>query len=415
MRKHIGIVGAGVAGLHLGLQLRQHNIDVTIISDRTGDQFAKARLPNTAAHFADTLEREKCLGVDNWPDAQFHYTCHNHSFGGPTRLEFRGDFLRPSRAVDHRIYLPKLMAAFETRGGKIEIAAVGARELGAIAQRFDLLIAAAGRGPLANAFKPVIAWSPYDAPQRRLLAGLFSGIRPTNPVGATLSVSPGHGELIDIPLLTFGGMASALLFENIPGGDLESLTHIRYDDDRHRFIAAVLKKVERHHPHIYNRIDTAAFDLCAPNDVIQGAVTPVVRCPTLDLGDGKFALAIGDVHCTVDPILAQGANNAAHAAAVVADEVVKDVAFDARFCERAEWRLQQRAVAASRWTNLMLQSPSPQMMELVFEMSRHQALCDEFTNNFNNPERQWDCLASPQRIAAWIDRYRGANPAIAAA
>ena len=164
MRKRIGIVGAGVAGLHLGLQLRQHNIDVTIISDRTGDQFAKARLPNTAAHFAGTLERESCLGVNNWPDAQFHYTCHNHSFGGPSRLEFRGDFLRPSRAVDHRIYLPKLMAAFETRGGNIEIAAVGARELGEIAQRFDLLIVAAGRGPLANAFKPVTAWSPFDAP-----------------------------------------------------------------------------------------------------------------------------------------------------------------------------------------------------------------------------------------------------------
>ena len=32
------------------------------------------------------------------------------------------------------------MAAFETRGGNIEIAAVGARELGEIAQRFDLLI-----------------------------------------------------------------------------------------------------------------------------------------------------------------------------------------------------------------------------------------------------------------------------------
>jgi hypothetical protein len=55
------------------------------------------------------------------------------------------------------------------------------------------------------------------------------------------------------------------------------------------------------------------------------------------------------------------------------------------------------------------------MMELVFEMSRNQALCDEFTNNFNDPERQWDCLASPQRISAWIDRYRSANPAVVAA
>ncbi len=103
MEKRIGIIGAGVAGLHLGLNLKQHNIEATIISDRTGDQFAKARLPNTAAHFAGTIEREKQLGVDHWPNAQFHYTCHNHSFGGRARLEFRGNFSRHSRAIDHRI------------------------------------------------------------------------------------------------------------------------------------------------------------------------------------------------------------------------------------------------------------------------------------------------------------------------
>ena len=135
-------------------------------------------------------------------------------------------------------------------------------------------------------------------------------------------------------------------------------------------------------------------------------MTPVVRRPTLDLGDGKFALAIGDAHCTVDPLLAQGANNAAHAAAVVAEEIVKDVALDARFCERAEWRLQQRALAASQWTNLMLQPPSTELMDLVIEMSMNKALCDEFTNNFDNPERQWNRLASPERIRAWIDGYR---------
>ncbi|MFD2272594.1 hypothetical protein ACFS07_19445 [Undibacterium arcticum] len=30
MNKRIGIIGAGTAGLHLGLFLRQHDVDVTI-------------------------------------------------------------------------------------------------------------------------------------------------------------------------------------------------------------------------------------------------------------------------------------------------------------------------------------------------------------------------------------------------
>lgn len=411
MEKRIGIIGAGVAGLHLGLYLRQHDIDVTIVSDRSAEQLARSRLPNTAAHFAVTIDRERMLGVDHWPDPGFHYVCHNHSFGGgPKRLEFRGDFMRPSRAIDHRVYMPRLMADFEARGGKIETRQIEASDLGTLAQRFDLLVVASGRGALAGAFERVPGLSPHEGPQRKLLAGLFSGVRRTDPVGATLSVSPGHGELIDIPILTFGGMASALLFENIPGGDLEELARLRHDENPKGFVSRVLAKLERHHPHIYNRIDTGSFDLCAPNDVLQGGVTPVLRRPWLDLGGNKFAIAAGDVHCTVDPLLGQGANVASHSAFVLAEEIVKDTALDARFCERVEWRRQERVLAASRWTNMMLQPPSVAMMDLTVEMSRNRLLCNEFTNNFNYPERQWDRLATAGRISAWIndDRWNGA-------
>jgi 2-polyprenyl-6-methoxyphenol hydroxylase-like FAD-dependent oxidoreductase len=34
----IGIVGSGIAGLHLGLFLRQHGISATIYADRTPDE-----------------------------------------------------------------------------------------------------------------------------------------------------------------------------------------------------------------------------------------------------------------------------------------------------------------------------------------------------------------------------------------
>jgi hypothetical protein len=38
-------------------------------------------------------------------------------------------------------------------------------------------------------------------------------------------------------------------------------------------------------------------------------------------------------------------------------------------------------------------------------MADSQSLCDEFTENFNYPERQWDHLASERRTHAWIDRH----------
>ena len=53
MEKRIGIIGAGVAGLHLGLYLRQHDTSATIITDRTAEQIARGRLPNTAPISAD--------------------------------------------------------------------------------------------------------------------------------------------------------------------------------------------------------------------------------------------------------------------------------------------------------------------------------------------------------------------------
>ena len=224
-------------------------------------------------------------------------------------------------------------------------------------------------------------------------------------------MAPGHGELIDIPILTFGGMASALLFENIPGGDLEELANLRYEQNPKSFIRKVLTKLELHHPHIYNRIDTDAFDICAPNDILQGGVTPMLRRSTLNLGNEKFAVAAGDVHCTVDPLLGQGANIASYSALVLAEEIAKDTALDARFCERVEWRRQERVLCASRWTNMMLQPPSPEMMDLTMAMSCSPLLANEFTNNFNYPERQWDRLASPQRIRTWIDERQIATVA----
>ena len=45
MSKQIGIIGAGTAGLHLGLYLRQHGVGATIITDRAPEAYVGARLP----------------------------------------------------------------------------------------------------------------------------------------------------------------------------------------------------------------------------------------------------------------------------------------------------------------------------------------------------------------------------------
>jgi hypothetical protein len=50
----------------------------------------------------------------------------------------------------------------------------------------------------------------------------------------------------------------------------------------------------------------------------------------------------------------------------------------------------------------MLQPPSEALGMLIGAMSGNRELADEFTENFNYPDRQWDRVSSPQRIHAWL-------------
>lgn len=403
MGKRIAIIGAGVAGLHLGLYLRQQDVDVTIHTDRRPEDVARGRLLNTVAHHAVTLERESRLGVNHWPTDAFGYYCHFHHFGGEHPLFFRGDFAAPSRAVDYRLYLPRLMADFRERGGHIEYGELKADDVGRLAGAADLVVVCTGKGPLGQMFAYDAEHSPFDRPQRLLCVGLYSGVAEEETRSVTLSVSPGHGELIDIPTLTEGGMAHALLMENVPGGDMEQLPRLSYDENPRRFLDTVLAKLERHHPTVYRRIDRAAFDLAnGPGDLLQGSVTPTVRRTRAALGGGKFAIALGDVHAVVDPLCGQGANIASYAAFVLGEEIVRQPVFDERFCERVDAQRADRVLGATRWTNLFLAPPSPELQQVIGAMSQDRAMCDEFTDNFNRPEAQWDRLASPQRMNAWL-------------
>ena len=130
----IAIVGSGVSGLHLGLFLQQHDVPVTIYSDKTAEQIAGGRLLNTVAHHHHTLERERALGVHHWDAAEYGYVCHQHSIvGTPEPIRFRGDFVHPSSIIDYRLYLPRLLEDYQERGGEVVVGAIDAPATAAVA------------------------------------------------------------------------------------------------------------------------------------------------------------------------------------------------------------------------------------------------------------------------------------------
>jgi 2-polyprenyl-6-methoxyphenol hydroxylase-like FAD-dependent oxidoreductase len=413
-RKRIGIIGGGIAALHLGLRLRQLGVDCTIMTDRSAEQVAAAQLTNAVVHWPTTLGRERVLRVYHWPAEEFGFHHIHQVIQTPQPIEIRNRTTAPARAIDYRIYLPHLMADFAERGGRLEVASLEAKDIGSIAERFDLVVVATPGNGFARLFARDPALSPYVRPQRYSLSGLFVGFRLTEMRGAVQSVAPGHGEAVAFPLLSRTGMVGALAISSRHPDELAMLRVLSARPDRAGFRAALLRKLEQFHPAIHQRIDIAHFDLQGPDDLARAAITPVVRHPHVHLGGGKYAIALGDVHVTVDPLLAQGANIGSYSAFALADAIEEAGAFDLAFCQDVERCRGARVLGASRWTNAFLQPPDDARVELMVAMSRDRRLAEEYFDNFNRPERQWERVGSAQRIRVWLQETQIHAPQLAA-
>jgi 2-polyprenyl-6-methoxyphenol hydroxylase-like FAD-dependent oxidoreductase len=402
--RSIGIVGSGIAGLHLGLKLQQAGVATTMYSDRTPEQIRAGRIPNFVARFGHTQARERALGVDHWSTPEFTASTAHFRINGEQPLTFCGTLAEPMSIVDMRLYLPALHEAFAARGGRVVIANVQGPDLHGLAKEHDLIVVASGRASLTDLFPRIPERSPYTAPLRRLFGGLFHGVRFPEPLGVSYNVSPGHGELLQTPFATFGGRVNSILFECIPGGDLERIVDMRYDDDPYAFEATVLDLLQEHAPVIYERVDRRAFRLTRSLDLLQGAITPVVRHGYTRLTGDRFAVALGDVRSVVDPIVAQGANTASQSAWLLGEEILAGGPFDEAFCRRVDERIWEYARPATEWTNATLQPPPQHAIDVFTAAAQNQAIADEITNNFGAPARNWAIFESPEGARAFLDR-----------
>jgi styrene monooxygenase len=212
--------------------------------------------------------------------------------------------------------------------------------------------------------------------------------------------------MIEIPTVTFGGDATALLFENHPGSDLEILAHTHYEDNPRAFLDLVLDKLRTHYPMTARRVNEDEFDLAnGPLDVLQGGVTPTVRHGHITLANGATALLLGDAHATVDPVLGQGGNMASYAAHVLGQQIVSADVFDDDFFARVDARRADRVLGAARWTNFMLSALNTlpdSFTEFLGAVAQNRGLADKFTDKFNYPEKQWELFSNPDSAGPWI-------------
>jgi 2-polyprenyl-6-methoxyphenol hydroxylase-like FAD-dependent oxidoreductase len=398
---HIGIVGAGVAGLHLGLHLRQYGIETTLYAERTPEQQRAGRIPALVARVGHTRERERQLGVNHWDGENNEFSSISINIGGEQPMAFTGNVPQPFIAVDMRIYLSRLQEDFVARGGHVVVGEVQASDLERLSEHHDLLVVASGRGGLSSFFPRIAEHSPFDQPQRWIATGLFRGLRAV-PSQASVTFVPGHGEIFEFPIFSFEPGVVGLGIEAAPGGAFEACVKMRYEDDPAAFNAALLDLIREHLPHMYARIDPEQFGLTRSLDLMQGGVTPCVRRAYARLANGTYALAIGDAHVLNDPITGQGANTASRMALLIGEAIRDSATFDDAFCRQIEQRVWEYAGPIAGWSNAMLQPPEPHMIEMMVAAAHHQSIADAFASFFELPVTAWQLMSSPEATTAFL-------------
>ena len=396
----IGIIGGGIGGTHLGLFLRQHGVTATIYSAKTPAEHLAARITNVVCRSGTTRARERALGVDFWDAAAPDLEQFVVTVNGPRPLTFSGALNPSTHVVDMRIYWARLLEEFAQRGGSLVFRTLDAGDVEELSTRHDLVVVASGRGALSNLFPRLPEHSPFENPQRVVLAALFRGIAYPKPLAFQAIVNRGHGEILDFPLFSFEPGLTALGMEAARGGAFAVLSRFhrsRFDEQRSEFEATVLSLLRDYAPSVYARIDTKRFAVARPLDIGYVAITPVVRRGYARLSNGRTVLALGDAHITMDPVTGQGANKASHAAFVAGAAIRESSVFDEDFCARVSQRMCEYALPVSDACNARLMPPAPHVADLLAAAARHQAVADFYTGSFNDPDRFWHIASRPER------------------
>jgi hypothetical protein len=293
------------------------------------------------------------------------------------------------------------------RGGKTIIGTLSREDIVKLSEDYDLVVVAVGNRDLSSLFPRREDRSPHVTPPRLLSVGLYEGIRPRSDQNSvSITISPGHGEIISGALHTYGNIEQEfILVEAIPGRGLQAVHDVSYQDDPQKFIDNLLGVLEVHDPTLYERIDVSAFKPTSPKNCVTGAFAPTVRTPYADLGNGKFAVAIGDAFVVNDPVVAQGANNASKNAFTLGQLILEHDRFDEAFCKLAEASMWESAQYATALTNAALAAPEPHFIGYFVGSMQNQALADAFVNSFNTPREQWLLRTDPAYVDEFVRTY----------
>ena len=396
-QRHITIVGAGQSGLQLGLGLLMHGYQVRLISDRTPDQIHAGRVASSQCMFSKSLEYERAVGVDLWPDAPpvqgIGFTVPHPEQPGEKLFSWAGQLDAPAYAIDQRIKFPALIELFEQQGGEVVYEEADIAALERYTLDSELVIVAAGKGEIARGFERDAERSTFAEPQRALALTYLHGFEPSPDFSrVSFNLIPGVGEFFVFPSLTISGDCHILVFEGVPGGPMDRWQGLTPQEH----LETSLDILQTFMPWEADRAKNV--ELTDELGVLQGRFAPTVRHPVLQLPSGRTVLGMADVVVLNDPITGQGSNNASKCAQTYLDAILdhENLPFDRAFQQNAFERYWARIKPVADWTNALLMPPPPHVLQLLAAGAQYPELAHRFANGFTDPVDFGDYFLNPE-------------------
>lgn len=385
MRK-ITIIGAGQAGLQLGIGLLDKGYEVRIVSNRTPEQIGTGRVLSSQSMYDMALSFERELDIAFW-DQKCPPTDGVHMRAGKGDeliIDWRGLMCAPGQSVDQRIKMPVWMREFQRRGGELVIEEVGIPELEKHAASSDLVIVSTGKGEIGKLFERDSERCQFDAPMRAISLTYVHGMKPREDFSAlNISVNPGIGELVNFPGMTHSGPCDIINLECIPGGPMDRWHEVKTQEEH---LEMAVQMIEEFFPWEADRCRNMRLtdDQCT----LVGRITPTVRKPIGYLPSGRTVLGMADVLVLADPITGQGSNNASKCANVYMGSIVDhgDGEFDDAWKAATFERYWDYAKWVVKFTNTHLLPPTEPVLKVLSACGRIPQLAAYFSNAFNDPK-----------------------------
>ena len=401
----VTIVGAGQSGLQLGIGLVQDGHDVTLVSNRTGEDFRNGRVMSSQFMFSNSLDIERALGIDFWqhtcPQTEgIQFSIPHPEIRGEKALYFASRLDRPGQSLDQRVKYPRWLEHFESIGGRLVIHEATVADLERYADESDLVIVAAGKGDIAGMFERDPARSPFDTPMRALALTYVTGMTPRPEYSAvSFNLCPGVGEYFVFPALTTTGECEIMVFEGVPGGPMDCWGDVTTPDEH---LAKSKWILETFFPWEADR--NRESELTDPNGILAGRFPPTVRKPVGTLPSGRPVLGMGDVVVLNDPLTGQGSNNAAKCAAAYHSSIREriDGPFDAEWMRKTFEGYWAYARSVVNWTNALLTPPPEHVLQLLGAASQNQVVARRFVNGFDDPRDYDEWFMDPAKADVYL-------------